>query len=80
MKHLAIPPHMRSSSAPMSPVVPGADDSSLGSYNVESTEHDADIDEFSDGLTTQDDGGESTEPEHIDKTMYFGQQLDEKPR
>jgi len=49
------------------------DDSSLGSFNVESTEHDADIDEFSDGLTTQDDGGESTEPEHTENTLFFGQ-------
>ena len=69
------------------------DDSSLGSFAAaantnssngananESTEHDADIDEFSDaGLTTQDDGGESTEPEHMEKTMYFGQAV-EKPR
>ena len=57
------------------------DDSSLGSLHVESNnEHDADIDEFSDaGLTTQDDGGESTEPEHMEKTMYFGQAV-EKPR
>ena len=52
------------------------DDSSLGSFagaaNTtnnsgvvphESNEHDADIDEFSDGLTTQDNGEESTEPE-----------------
>ncbi|CAB4068842.1 MAPKBP1 [Lepeophtheirus salmonis] len=36
-------------------------------------EHDADIDEYSDGLTTQDDGGESTEPEVTERTMYFGQ-------
>ena len=57
------------------------DDSSLGSFNLESNnEHDADIDEFSDaGLTTQDDGGESTEPENMERTMYFGQ-FDEKPR
>lgn len=47
---------------------------------MESTaEHDADIDEFSDGITTQDDGGESTEPEHPERTMYFGQ-VEEKPR
>ncbi|XP_059095788.1 mitogen-activated protein kinase-binding protein 1-like isoform X3 [Tigriopus californicus] len=57
---------------------PNTDDSSLGSYNADATEHDADIDEFSDGLTTQDDGGESTEPEHLERTMYFGQ-ADEKP-
>ena len=63
-----------------------ADDSSLGSFhNVTGgaggggTENDADIDEFSDGVTTQDDGGESTEPEHPERTMYFGQ-VDEKPR
>ncbi len=45
------------------------------------TEHDADIDEeYSDGgVTTQDDGGESTEPEQPEKTMYFGQN-DETPR
>jgi hypothetical protein len=55
------------------------DDSSLGSFNVESTEHDADIDEFSDGLTTQDDGGESTEPEHTENTLFFGQD-EETPR
>ena len=48
----------------------------------QSNKHDADIDEFSDGLTTQDDGGESTEPEHGSSTakmMYFGQ-VEEKPR
>ena len=28
---------------------------------------------FSDGITTQDDGGESTEPEQPERTMYFGQ-------
>ena len=56
------------------------DDSSLGSFNVESTEHDADIDEFSDGLTTQDDGGESTEPEHTENTLFFGGQDEEMPR
>ncbi len=58
------------------------DDSSLGSFHnnlAETTENDADIDEFSDGVTTQDDGGESTEPEHPERTMYFGQ-VDEKPR
>lgn len=55
------------------------DDSSLGSFNVESNEHDADIDEFSDGLTTQDDGGESTEPEHTENTLFFGQ-VEEIPR
>ena len=100
------------------------DDSSLGSFNVESNDHDADIDEFSDGLTTQvsvtqlyfkwskklirfikrpnifyirndltfclnfhkidsliiqDDGGESTEPEHTENTLFFGQD-DEMPR
>ena len=27
----------------------------------------------SDGITTQDDGGESTEPEQPERTMYFGQ-------
>ncbi len=70
--------------------LPGAsgantDDSSLGSFHgnmmmgAETTENDADIDEFSDGVTTQDDGGESTEPEHPERTMYFGQ-MDEKPR
>ena len=54
------------------------DDSSLGSFNLESnTEHDADIDEeYSDGITTQDDGGESTEPEQPDRTMYFGQAVE----
>jgi len=47
--------------------------------------NDADIDEFSDAgmtSTTQDDGGESTEPEHAgqtaERTMYFGQ-AEEKP-
>ena len=55
------------------------DDSSLGSFNVDLNEHDADIDEFSDGLTTQDDGGESTEPEHTENTLFFGQD-DEMPR
>eukprot|EP00095_Tigriopus_kingsejongensis_P003257 maker-scaffold69_size418775-snap-gene-2.28 protein:Tk03257 transcript:maker-scaffold69_size418775-snap-gene-2.28-mRNA-1 annotation:"mitogen-activated protein kinase-binding protein 1-like isoform x2" len=57
--------------------VTNTDDSSLGSLNLDANEHDADIDEFSDGLTTQDDG-ESTEPEHLERTMYFGQ-MDEKP-
>ena len=67
------------------------DDSSLGSINnapvanVESTlATDGDIDEFeSDGLeagftsgTGHDDGGESTEPEHPDKTLFFAQQTD----
>ncbi len=45
-------------------------------------ENDADIDEYSDGGLTSsamDDGGESTEPEHVERTMYFGQ-ADEKPR
>ena len=55
------------------------DDSSLGSFNVDLNEHDADIDEFSDGLTTQDDGGESTEPEHTENTLFFGQD-EEMPR
>ena len=66
------------------------DDSSLGSINnnpvtIESTlATDGDIDEFeSDGLeagftsgTGHDDGGESTEPEHPDRTLFFGQQTD----
>ena len=56
------------------------DDSSLGSFNVESNDHDADIDEFSDGLTTQDDGGESTEPEHTENTLFFGGQDEEMPK
>ena len=55
------------------------DDSSLGSFNIDLNEHDADIDEFSDGLTTQDDGGESTEPEHTENTLFFGQD-EEMPR
>lgn len=57
-----------------------ADDSSMGSVNVESTaENDGDIDEYSDGLTTHDDGGESTEPEHPDRTLFFVQQFDQTP-
>jgi len=66
------------------------DDSSLGSINnnpvtIESTlATDGDIDDFeSDGLeagftsgTGHDDGGESTEPEHPDRTLFFGQQTD----
>ena len=66
------------------------DDSSLGSINnnpvtIESTlATDGDIDDFeSDGLeagftsgTGHDDGGESTEPEHSDRTLFFGQQTD----
>ena len=69
------------------------DDSSLGSLNnnpmvIESTlATDGDIDDFeSDGLeagftsgTGHDDGGESTEPEHPDKTLFFGQQTDQTP-
>ena len=69
------------------------DDSSLGSLNnnpmvVESTlATDGDIDDFeSDGLeagftsgTGHDDGGESTEPEHPDKTLFFAQQTDQTP-
>ena len=69
------------------------DDSSLGSINnnpvtVESTlATDGDIDDFeSDGLeagftsgTGHDDGGESTEPEHPDKTLFFGQQTNQTP-
>jgi len=57
----------------------GNEDSLLGSLNGESTEHDADIDEFSDGVTTQDDGGESTEQEHAENTLFFGQ-VEEIPR
>ena len=67
------------------------DDSSLGSLNnnsatLESTlATDGDIDEFeSDGLeagftsgTGHDDGGESTEPEHPDRTLFFGQHADQ---
>ena len=65
------------------------DDSSLGSLNnavtIESTlATDGDIDDFeSDGLeagftsgTGHEDGGESTEPEQPDKTLFFGQQTD----
>ena len=66
------------------------DDSSLGSINnnpgtIESTlATDGDIDDFeSDGLeagftsgTGHDDGGESTEPEHPDRTLFFGQPTD----
>ncbi len=44
------------------------------------SEHDADIDEYSDGLTMGEDGGESTEPEqHTEKTLFFGQS-NETPR
>lgn len=65
------------------------DDSSLGSLNnapvtVESTlATDGDIDDFeSDGAgftsgTGHDDGGESTEPEHPDKTLFFAQQANQ---
>ncbi|XP_040574255.1 uncharacterized protein Wdr62 isoform X3 [Lepeophtheirus salmonis] len=62
----ALPSHLR-------PGNRNTDESSLGSFNLDNTEHDADIDEYSDGLTTQDDGGESTEPEVTERTMYFGQ-------
>jgi hypothetical protein len=78
IKRVDFPPHLR----PQQQHRATTDDSSLGSFNLqlESTEHDADIDDYSDaGLTTQDDGGESTEPEHVERTMYFGQ-ADEKPR
>merc|ERR1712223_976143 len=48
--------------------------------NNETSEHDADIDEYSDGLLTMnEDGGESTEPEHADKTLFFGGQTNEQP-
>ena len=75
---------MRSSSS----AAAAADDSSLGSLTLDGPNahaheaaHDADIDEFSDGLTTQDDGGESTEPEHPERNLYFGgQQFDDKKR
>ncbi len=45
------------------------------------SEHDADIDEYSDGvLTMTEDGGESTEPEHPDKTLFFNNsQANETP-
>ena len=78
---------------PKPTVVPSniTDDSSLGSLNnapvtVESTlATDGDIDDFeSDGLeagftsgTGHDDGGESTEPEHPDKTLFFAQQANQ---
>jgi len=42
--------------------------------NNETSEHDADIDEYSDGLTMNEDGGESTEPDNNDKTLFFGSQ------
>lgn len=49
--------------------------------NNETSEHDADIDEYSDGLTIGEDGGESTEPEHTanEKTLFFGQNNAETP-
>ena len=71
--------HLKANSRPASAAVTDAD-SSLGSLNIESTaEHDGDIDEYSDGLTTHDDGGESTEPEHPDKTLFFAQQHEQTP-
>ncbi|KAG8229699.1 hypothetical protein J437_LFUL009824 [Ladona fulva] len=44
------------------------DDSSIGSYryeDLESTEHDGDVEDYSEGE------GESTEPEHVDRLMYY---------
>ena len=47
--------------------------------NNETSEHDADIDEYSDGLTMNEDGGESTEPDNNDKTLFFGGQTHDTP-
>ena len=47
--------------------------------NNETSEHDADIDEYSDALTMNEDGGESTEPDNNDKTLFFGGQNHETP-
>ncbi len=61
-------------------VAAAAKEAAVSDKNNQS-EHDADadIDEYSDNLTMNEDGGESTEPEHAEKTLFFGQSK-ETPR
>lgn len=71
---------------PRTPLLVGEDDTSLSEMEHSMSPHprsgvtfkrpetvdsynDADVDDYS----TQDDGGESTEPENTGSTMYFGQ-------
>lgn len=59
---------------------PGPPNSNKENKNTNS-EHDADIEDYSDTgqLTMNEDGGESTEPEHVEKTLFFAASNNDTP-